>query len=136
MEFLGEVIVTPITTTIRNIRGKDLVKGMANCDGCGSQWDAKQTAPVGSFKPNPFGLYDTAGNVEEWVEDCWHENYNGAPTNGSAWKEGGGGNCGRRVRRGGSWNYDPELLRSSFRDWGSTVGAGSGIGFRLAQDFN
>jgi formylglycine-generating enzyme required for sulfatase activity len=55
--------------------GNEMMKGIANCDGCGSEWDNKQTAPVGSFKPNPFGLYDTAGNVDEWVQDCWHENY-------------------------------------------------------------
>jgi formylglycine-generating enzyme required for sulfatase activity len=85
--------------------GKELVKGMANCKGCGSQWDAKETAPVGSFKPNPFGLYDTAGNVFEWVEDCWHDNYNGAPMNGSAWKEPGCGDS--RVVRGGSYANIP-----------------------------
>ena len=83
--------------------GNDFVKGMANCRGCGSQWD-KQTAPVGSFKPNAFGFYDTAGNVWEWVEDCWHDNYNGAPTDGSAWNETGGGNCNQRLMRGGSWD--------------------------------
>ena len=60
---------------------------MANCIGCGSQWDGKQTAPVGSFAANGFGLYDMVGNVWEWTEDCWHDSYNGAPTDGSAWTE-------------------------------------------------
>jgi len=69
--------------------------------GCGSQWN-KRTAPVGSFTPNPFGLYDTAGNVWKWVEESWHDNYSGAPADGSAWIS--GGNCARRVIRGGSWN--------------------------------
>ena len=118
--------------------GKDLVKGIANCGDCGSQWDGdgKQTAPVGSFKPNPFGLYDTAGNVLEWVKDCWHDNYNVAPTNGSAWKEAGGGICGLRVIRGGSWYTRPEFLRAS--DW-TGLNAGirdDGTGFRLAQDLD
>jgi hypothetical protein len=88
--------------------------GMANCNGCGSQWD-KQTAPVGSFKPNPFGLYDTAGNVQELVEDCWHDSYRDAPANASAWGQENGGNCGRRVMRGGSWAGDPGFLRASVR---------------------
>jgi formylglycine-generating enzyme required for sulfatase activity len=57
----------------------------ANCDGCGSQWDNKQTAPVGSFAANRFGLYDVAGNVWQWTEDCWHESYKDAPADGSAW---------------------------------------------------
>ena len=116
--------------------GKDLLQGMANCNGCGSQWDGKQTAPVGSFKPNPFGLHDTAGNVREWVQDCWHENYIGAPADGSAREEAGGGNCVVRVLRGGSWADSPELLRASYRVRDVAVYRFSSIGFRLAQDID
>jgi formylglycine-generating enzyme required for sulfatase activity len=114
--------------------GKDLVKGMANCVGCGSQWDNTQTAPVGSFKPNPFGLYDTAGNVWEWVEDCWHQSYDGAPSDGRPWREENGGNCGHRVMRGSSWYNLPESLRASFRNWNFADTRNLNIGFRLAQD--
>ncbi len=116
--------------------GKDLGKGMANCDRCGSQWDHKQTAPVGSFKPNPFGLYDTAGNVSEWVEDCWHIDYNGAPGDGSAWKEKGGGICDRRMMRGGSFVNGPEVLRASYRIDNLAGYRYDLIGFRLARDLD
>jgi formylglycine-generating enzyme required for sulfatase activity len=111
--------------------GDDFLEGMANCEGCGSQWDKKQTAPVGSFKPNPFGMYDTAGNVWEWVEDCWHDNYNGAPADGSAWKEAGGGNCALRVWRGGSWFVRPGSLRSSYRNRDNAGRRFNSVGFRL-----
>jgi formylglycine-generating enzyme required for sulfatase activity len=111
--------------------GNDWVKGSANCIGCGSKWD-KRTAPVGSFQPNPFGLYDTAGNVWEWVEDCWHDNYSGAPTDGSAWIS--GGNCARRVIRGGSWNNPSKDLRSSNRSSYYLDNRNFNIGFRLARD--
>jgi formylglycine-generating enzyme required for sulfatase activity len=77
-------------------------KEMANCNGCGSIWDYQQSAPVGSFPPNKFGLYDMIGNVFEWTEDCWHNNYNGAPADGSAWMKDGGGDCDNHVVRGGS----------------------------------
>ena len=62
--------------------GDDIGKNNANCDGCGSRWDGKQTAPVGSFAANAFGLYDMVGNVWEWAEDCYHDSYNGAPADG------------------------------------------------------
>jgi formylglycine-generating enzyme required for sulfatase activity len=99
--------------------GDDIRQGAkvwANCDGCGSEWGDKQTAPVGSFEPNAYGLYDTAGNVWEWVQDCWHENYVGAPEDGSAWEE---RDCGLRVLRGGSWFYRPRWLRSATRSRGN-----------------
>src|SRR5262249_45306190 len=76
---------------------------MANCVRCSSQYDEtapRRTAPVGSFPPNKFGLYDMIGNVHEWVEDCYHGNYDGAPTDGSAWVQ--PAHC-LRVVRGGSW---------------------------------
>ena len=65
--------------------GNEMKQGLANCMSCGTRKDSRQTEPVASFKPNPFGLYDTAGNVGEWVQDCWHKNYQGAPSDGSAW---------------------------------------------------
>jgi formylglycine-generating enzyme required for sulfatase activity len=89
--------------------GDDIGKGNANCGGCGSQWDNKQTAPVGSFAPNAFGLHDMHGNVWEWVEDCYSDE---PPTDGSART---GSNCSRRVVRGGSWYYNPRFLRSAVR---------------------
>jgi formylglycine-generating enzyme required for sulfatase activity len=111
--------------------GNEITPGMANFAGTDNSWDGKQTSPVGSFKPNPFGLYDTAGNVWESVQDSWHENYKGAPTDGSAWEE---MDDGQRVIRGGSWGSRPGTLRSSNRGRGN-AGSGSGrLGFRLAQD--
>jgi formylglycine-generating enzyme required for sulfatase activity len=86
--------------------------GNANCNGCGSKRDAKQTSPVGSFAANQFGLYDMAGNVFQWVQDCSHLNYNGAPTDGSPWIS---GDCNSRIGRGGSWVSDPQNLRAAAR---------------------
>lgn len=74
-----------------------------------------KTAEVGSKQSNAFGLYDMSGNVWEWVEDCLHANYKGAPTDGSAWLEATGGDCSLRVVRGGAWFFTPDALRSSNR---------------------
>ena len=83
---------------------------VANCYGCGSQWDGKKTAPVGSFPANAWGLHDMHGNVWEWVQDCWNDNYEGAPVDGSAWES---GDCSERVLRGGSWGDEPRFLRAA-----------------------
>ena len=88
------------------------------------------TTPAGTFAPNAFGLYDVHGNVREWVEDCWHADYSGAPSDGTAWTT--GGNCSRRVLRGGSWSTYPRYLRSANRD-SSTGTWSSGTGFRVAR---
>jgi formylglycine-generating enzyme required for sulfatase activity len=121
-------------TTTRYWWGDKVGKNNANCAGCGSQWDDKQTAPVGSFQPNGFGLHDMLRNVWEWVEDCWHESYEGAPANGSAWGEQQGGDCTRRVIRGGSWYAVPGVVRSAYRLGGTPGYRGGIVGFRLAQD--
>jgi formylglycine-generating enzyme required for sulfatase activity len=93
-----------------------------------------KTHPVGELKPNAFGLYDTAGNAWEWVQDCWHDNYENAPADGSPWLEKDNGDCTRRVLRGGSWYDESDRMRSASLYWYSPVPRGSDIGFRLAQD--
>jgi formylglycine-generating enzyme required for sulfatase activity len=111
--------------------GDDLGKGNASCDGCGSQWDLQQTAPVGSFKPNAFGFHDMHGNVWEWVEDSWHENYIAAPTDGSAWLN--GADPGYRVVRGGSWRNEGENVRASARFKRNAHVRFDTLGFRVAR---
>ena len=113
--------------------GGDIGRNRANCAGCGSHWDNRQTAPAGSFSDNPFGLYDTVGNVWEWTEDCWHDNYNGAPADGSAWTT--GGNCSRRVLRGGSQSCAPRIVRSAIRGRFVAGSRGYSFGFRVARTF-
>ena len=110
--------------------GNSIGNNKANCDGCGSRWDDSQTAPVGSFAANAFGLYDMHGNVWEWTQDCLNGSYKDAPSDGTAWLS---GNCGRRVLRGGSWYYDPNFLRSAFRFSGTVGGRINDYGFRLAR---
>jgi eukaryotic-like serine/threonine-protein kinase len=88
----------------------------------------KQTAPVGSYQPNAFGLYDMHGNVWEWCEDVYHKNYSGAPTDGTAWEE----SSGERVTRGGSWLSNGAGLRSALRDKMPPDDHFAAAGFRVA----
>ena len=94
----------------------------------------EKTVPVDSYEPNPWGLYNVHGNVWEWVEDVWHDNYKGAPTDGSAWLR--GGDARRRVIRGGSWYNYPLDLRSASRDRNPSVDQNDVLGFRLARTLN
>ena len=109
--------------------GSDIGLGKANCNGCNSRWDNRQTAPVGSFGPNAFGLYDMGGNVTQWVEDRWNPNFTGAPADGCAWET---GDQRRRVYRSGSWYNPPALLRSSYRNAEQPALRNSKVGFRVA----
>ena len=87
------------------------------------------TSPVGVFGANPFGLHDMLGNVSEWVQDCWHASYDGAPSDGPTWQS---GDCSRHVIRGGSWMDAPIAIRSAYRD--RIVGkSANNLGFRLAM---
>ena len=87
-------------TVTRYSWGDSIGVNRANCYECGSEWDNKQTAPMGSFPPNAWGVHDMHGNVWEWVQDTWNRNYEGAPTDGSAWEN---EKEEKRVLRGGSW---------------------------------
>ncbi len=108
--------------------GDEIGKGNANCYGCGSAWDGQQPSPAGSFKPNPFGLYDMHGNVWQWVQDCYHNGYDAAPTDGSAWT---GGDCSRRVVRGGSWTHD--TIRAAHRGGTSADDRYDYLGLRIGR---
>ncbi len=110
--------------------GRDVGSRQANCRECNTG-ETQKTAPVGSYKPNPFGLYDTAGNAAEWIEDCWNDNYRGAPNNGSAWTS---GQCRLRVLRGGAFDSQARYLRSMSRFRYDTDVRYIANGFRVVRE--
>jgi formylglycine-generating enzyme required for sulfatase activity len=106
----------------------------------GADWDARLangaesvpgTTEAASYPANPTGFYDMIGNVWEWVEDCWHDNYTGAPKDGTAWVD--IGSCSDRVLRGGSWVDEPGVLRVAYRQPARHDDRNSGLGFRVAR---
>jgi formylglycine-generating enzyme required for sulfatase activity len=108
--------------------GNDIGSNRANYKGCGSLWDNKRTAPVSILCIRV--VHDMQGNVWTWVQDCSHDTYQGAPTDGSAWTT---GDCVRRIVRGGNWFSIPWFLRASVRLFADT--RADGTDFRLARAF-
>jgi formylglycine-generating enzyme required for sulfatase activity/class 3 adenylate cyclase len=109
--------------------GDQFQSGMVNCKNCSDIPAVDQPVKVGSLKPNPFGLFDMGGAVDQWVEDCWHRNYQGAPADGSAWVESG---CSSHVIRSGSWRKDSNYARTANRGSYDTNVRYPTHGFRVA----
>ncbi len=112
--------------------GYNIEPNRAHCQfGCESRFDPNRPTQIGSFPANRFGIHDTAGNVTEWVEDCWHPNYQGAPTNGKVWA---GGDCVYRVVRGGSYSSPEDSIRHSKRDKFKSNQRYNDVGIRLVRE--
>jgi len=105
--------------------------GNAHCFNCKSDYSTSKPAKVGTYKPNPFGVYDTAGNLYEWVHDCYHRNYEGAPVDGTVWE---GGDCNDRVVRGGSYGSPASSMRSENREKFNSERGQYNVGIRIARD--
>jgi formylglycine-generating enzyme required for sulfatase activity len=113
--------------------GDKMVPGKANCKDCGGLWDQKLPAEIGSYEANPNGLHDMNGNVWEWVSDCWHRNYQGAPSDGKSWDD---ANCTVKVIRGGSWRNDKTYVHSASRFKYDTYVRYLLNGFRVARSMD
>ncbi len=111
--------------------GYKLEENQANCYNCGVKWAGERTAPVGSFKANPFGLHNTAGNVMEWIQDCYSPNYVGAPTDGSAWTV---SHCKQQVVRGGAYSKSGMSMRTTERNRQAPSSRLSMLGFRVVRE--
>jgi formylglycine-generating enzyme required for sulfatase activity len=111
--------------------GYEDIADRAHCFGCSPGLDPSSPTRIGSFEPNKFGIHDTAGNVAEWVSDCWHENYNEAPEHDGVWK---GGDCSSRVVRGGSYSTPFSSIRHANRDKYDPNGRYDNIGFRVVRE--
>jgi formylglycine-generating enzyme required for sulfatase activity/serine/threonine protein phosphatase PrpC len=103
----------------------------AHCFDCKSDYNTSKPAKIGTYKPNPFGLYDTAGNVFEWVHDCYHRNYKDAPSDGSVWE---GGDCEVRIARGGAYRSPANSMRVENREKFKSDRGQYNVGFRVARD--
>ncbi len=112
--------------------GNDIGQNQANCASCGSRWDMSQTAPVGSFAPNPYGLLDMIGNVAEWTQTCRFLNYAGAPLQGNLRS---GGDCTKHMVRGGSFRTYPNTLRVTRRTAYNAQAKNDDLGFRVALGY-
>jgi formylglycine-generating enzyme required for sulfatase activity len=112
-----------IATTLANYNGTVTYRSEPTGE------NRQQTTEVGSFPPNAFGLHDIHGNLWEWCEDVYHHNYQGVPTDGSAWTTGGDQNL--RLLRGGSWFVDPQNCRSAYRSRNFPDVLNDNIGFRV-----
>jgi len=138
----GEELNKPSKSLLRRMRQvipadwpndkKTDAKAYANCFGCGdlAHW-ARATVPAASLKPNAFGLYDMSGNAKQLVQDCYQSNYNGAPTDGSAWDS---ERCFSRVARGASWQGPEWMARSANREMYSGFDQRTNqVGIRVAR---
>ena len=103
----------------------------AHCFDCKSDYNTSKPAKVGTYKPNSFGLYDTAGNLFEWVHDCYHRNYKEAPTDGSVWE---GGDCEVRIVRGGAFRSPADSMRVENRNTFRSNKGQYNVGFRIARE--
>ncbi len=111
--------------------GFEFVKNKAHCFRCGTGLRERSPTNVGRFDPNGVGIHDTAGNVAEWVRDCYHDNYQGAPDDGDVWE---GGDCRYRVVRGGAFDSPPPSIRRTKRAKAKSTSGYDTVGIRLARD--
>jgi len=110
--------------------GYDEEPNRAHCFECETGLDPRKPSKIGGFEANKFGLHDTAGNVAEWVKDCWHENYKGAPTDNEVWE---GGDCTYRAVRGGAYLSPQQSIRSAKRDKLKSDAGYDHVGIRIAR---
>ncbi|MEO6421784.1 MAG: formylglycine-generating enzyme family protein [Candidatus Nitrotoga sp.] len=111
--------------------GDEIGHNNCNCQESGSEWSRKRASPIGSFTPNVFGLHDMLGNIWEWLDDIWHDNYEGAPADGRSWSF--GGNQMGRVMRGGSWSSFPRYVRCAHRHGSVPTIRNFNFGLRIAR---
>ena len=118
-------------TTTKYWWGDKFFKGRVNCQRCGTKWSGKKSAPIGTFAANPWGLYETAGNIFEYVSDCWHKTHEATPTDGSPYVD---AKCASRILKGGAWYYKSRLARPAARARNDVRISGYFIGFRVIRE--